>query len=244
VLVGWLGGPGAGRADATLIAVAASFGEAAEALVGLHAERSGGPITLSIGSTGSLYAQIRTGAPFAALLAADTRTPQRLATEGLAVGESRFVYAVGRLVLFSADPTRIGADGPAALRDPRTRHVALPNPALAPYGAAAREALERLGLWAVVEPRIVLGQNVAHAASLVASGAAEVGFVAASSLDAPGRVVAGSRWDVPRELHAPIRHEAVLLVRGGDDPTARAFLALLRSPEARRLIRRFGFEAE
>jgi len=236
--------PGAEATEPTLIAVAANFGETAEHLSSLYTERSGRHLALALGSTGSLAAQIETGAPFAALLAADVRTPEHLEADGRAVPGTRFVYAVGQLALWSADARRIGADGVAALRDPTTRHVAIANPDLAPYGAAARQALQRLGLWEGLGDRLVTGQNVGHTLSLVASGAAEVGFVSVSALSTPDRPETGSRWNVPPALYDPIRQAAVLLVAGRDDDDARGFLAFLRTEEARDVIRRFGYGVE
>lgn len=236
-------------AEPTVIAVAANFAEAAEALAVLYADAGqagdGRPAPkLAFGSTGALFAQIATGAPFAALLAADVATPARLEAEGRAVAGSRFVYAIGRLALWSADEARIGTDGLDALRDPALRHLAIANPDLAPYGAAARQALRRLGLWDALTARIVMGQNVGHTLSLVASGAAEMGFVARAAIAGPGRAERGSRWDVPRELHDPIRQAAVLLEPGRDDPVARGFLAFLQSETAREVIRRYGYEVQ
>ena len=231
------------RAETALAAVAANFAETAEALLPAFRAATGHDVELTTGSTGKLYAQISAGAPFDLMLSADAATPARLLAEGGAVAGTSFTYAVGRLTLWSADPARIGEDGRAALEDPALRFVAIANPDLAPYGVAARETLRSLGLWERLQPRIVMGQNVGQSHSMVASGAAEVGFVALSAVLSPRNATSGSRWDVPQTLYAPIRQDAVLLGPGSDNPAARAFLDFLRTPEAAAVIDRFGYGA-
>lgn len=233
--------PMAARAETTLAAVAANFAETAEALVPMFRNATGHNLTLTTGSTGKLYAQIGEGAPFDILLSADAATPARLLEEGNAVADTSFTYAVGRLTLWSTDAERIGEDGRAALEDPDLRFVAIANPDLAPYGVAAREALEGLGLWDQLQPKIVMGQNIGQTNSMVATGAAEVGFVALSAVLSPRTENRGSRWDVPQELFTPIRQDAVLLNHGADNPAARAFLDFLRTPEAIEVIEGFGY---
>jgi molybdate transport system substrate-binding protein len=233
--------PLAARADEALAAVAANFAEAAEALVPLFREATGHVLVLTTGSTGKLFAQISEGAPFDLLLAADAETPARLVGDGLGVAGSAFTYAVGKLALWSPDPDRIGEDGRAALEDEGLRFVAIANPELAPYGVAAKEALRSMGLWNVLQPKIVMGQNIGQTNSLVASGAAEMGFVALSAVLSPRTQTRGSRWDVPQELFQPIRQDAVLLAHGADNPAAQAFLDFLQTPDARQVIEAFGY---
>lgn len=227
----------AGAAEA-LAAVAANFADTLAALRPVFTEATGHRLETTIGATGKLYAQIRAGAPFDLLLSADAETPAELESAGLAVPGSRFTYAYGRLVLWSADPHRIGADGRTALRAPDLRHVAIANPRLAPYGAAARAALKRLGLWTRLEDRIVLGQNVGQAQALAATGNAELAFVALSAATTTNR---GSHWAVPPDLYPPIRQDAALLRAGADNPAARAFLDFLKTPGARAVIARHGY---
>lgn len=233
--------PLAARAETALAAVAANFAEVADVLAPMFRDATGHNVTLTTGSTGKLYAQIGEGAPFDILLSADAATPARLLAEGKAVADTSFTYAVGRLTLWSTDAERIGEDGRAALEDPDLRFVAIANPDLAPYGEAAREALQGLGLWDQIQPKIVMGQNIGQTNSMVATGAAEMGFVALSAVLSPRTENKGSRWDVPQELFTPIRQDAVLLNHGADNPAARAFLDFLRTPEAIEVIERFGY---
>jgi molybdate transport system substrate-binding protein len=232
---------GAAHGETALVAVAANYAAAAEAQALAFAEASGHRLTLTTGSSGKLYAQIAAGAPFDAMLSADSETPARLLAEGLAVAGTRLTYAQGALVLWSPDPARIGADPAAALGDPGLRHLAIANPDLAPYGAAAQQVLQKLGLWQTLQPRLVRGENVGQAFALVATGAAEAGFVAASALaTAADR---GSHWRVPAALHAPIPQDAVVLQHGADNGAARGFLAWLASPQAQAINATFGYGA-
>lgn len=241
------GGPARARARAgtaagtTLVAVAANFAATAEVLARDFATATGHTVRLTTGSTGKLYAQIGAGAPFDVLLAADAATPARLLDEGKAVAGTSFTYAVGRLTLWSPEPARIGADGRAALTDPKLRFVAIANPDLAPYGVAAREALRSLGLWETLQPKIVMGQNIGQTHSMVVSGAAEIGFVALSAVLSPRTETKGSRWDVPRDRYAPIRQDAVLLTAGAENDAAKAFLDFLGSAQAAEVIHGFGY---
>lgn len=233
--------PTTGRAGSVTVAVAANFARPMETLASRFEAASGNEVTIVLGSTGKLYAQIAHGAPFDVLLAADAERPRRLAEDGLGAPETRFTYAIGRLVLWSTDPEAIGPDGRAALETGGFRHLAIANPELAPYGAAAREVLQNLGVWNEVEPKLVRGESIGQTFQLVATGNAELGLVALAQLSGPGEEIAGSRWDVPADLHTPIRQDAILLSRAASNETARAFLAFLRSPEAQGVIERFGY---
>jgi molybdate transport system substrate-binding protein len=237
-----LSGPAA--AEEAVVAVAANFTEVAERLEQSFERQSGHTLTLVAGSTGKLYAQIVHGAPFDAFLAADQESPGRLEKEGRAVAGSRFTYATGSLTLWSPEPGRVGSDGAATLRQGKFRLLAIANPELAPYGAAAKQALEKLGLWDRLKDRIVMGETIGQAHAFVASGNAEIGFVALSSVLSPRNETKGSRWDVPPDLHAPIRQDAVLLARGAGNPAARGFLDFLRSAKAKAVIESFGYRVE
>lgn len=235
---------GEARAGEALIAVATNFAEVMPPLVEEFERKSGHDLRYTTGSTGQLYAQISKRAPFDAFLAADTERPARLVAEDRAVAASRFTYARGRLVLWSRDANRIDADGAGTLRDAPPRKLAMANPRLAPYGAAARETLEHLGLWDEFEPRIAMAQNVGQAYAMVHMGAAEMGFVARSALLAKDGDAPGSHWPVPSALHDPIRQDAVLLSRSEDNAAARAFLDFLAGPHGRRIIADHGYELE
>ncbi len=227
-----------------LVAVAANFAEVVERLKPGFEASTGHRLQATTGSTGKLYAQISAGAPFQVLLSADAATPARLEREGTAVAGSRFTYAVGRLALWSARPGVVAEDGRSTLQAGAFRHLAIANPDLAPYGVAARQVLQATGTWAALQPRLVMGQNIGQTHSMVATGAAELGFVALSAVQRPGVAPTGSHWTVPQALYSPLQQDAVLLRPGADQPAARAFLAYLRSPEAQRLIEAHGYGLE
>jgi molybdate transport system substrate-binding protein len=237
-----LTGPAA--AAEAVVAVAANFAEVAERLEKDFEGASGHRLSLVAGSTGKLYAQISNGAPFDAFLSADQETPARLEKEGQAVAGSRFTYATGRLTLWSPVPGRIGKDGAATLREGKFRNLAIANPELAPYGAAAKQALEKLGLWERFQDRIVKGETIGQAYAMVASGNAELGFVALSYVLSPRSETKGSRWDVPGDLYAPLHQDAVLLARGAANPAARGFLDFLSSAKAKALIASYGYHIQ
>jgi molybdate transport system substrate-binding protein len=193
---------------------------------------------ISDGSSGKLAAQIANGAPFEAFLSADVERPAKLEAEQKVVAGTRFVYAVGKLALWSARPDLV--KGEATLRDGDFRHLAIANPDLAPYGAAARDVLQRLQLWDALQPKLVRGEDIGQAFHFVSTGNAELGFVALSQIAGND---AGSRWLVPQDRYAPIEQQAVLLPPGRDDPAARAFLQFLKSDAARALIEGAGYGA-
>jgi molybdate transport system substrate-binding protein len=233
--------PAPARAASALIAVAANFAEAAEVIAEDFAAATNHEVTLAAGSTGKLYAQITKGAPFDALLAADQARPRRLEAEGHAVAGSRFTYAEGRLVLWSPDAAMIGPDGAATLAAGDFDHLAIANPDLAPYGLAARQTLEHMGLRTPLRDKIVMGQNIGQAFSMVATGNAALGLVAGSYVASPRNHAAGSKWAVPATYHDPIRQDAVLLAHGADNAAARAFLDYLKGADGRAVIARFGY---
>ena len=230
------------HAAEALIAVAANYAGAAEAVAEAFARDTGHEVQITTGSTGKLYAQIAQGAPFAALLSADAKTPERIEAEGLGVAGSRFTYAIGRLTLWSGDEGRIGDDPVAALLAPDTLYIAIANPDLAPYGVAAREVLQAMGIWEAVAPKLVMGQNIGQTFSMVDAGAAQLGFVATSAVEGPGIARRGSRHDIPQALFSPIAQDAILLNPGRDNPAARAFLEYLKGDTARAIARSFGYK--
>jgi molybdate transport system substrate-binding protein len=223
------------------VAVAANFAAPMQKIAAAFETQTGHKALLSIGSTGKFYAQIRNGAPFQLLLAADTETPAKLEDEHLAVRGSRFTYAVGRLVLWSAQPGIVDDKGDV-LRRPADTRIALADPKLAPYGAAAIEALGRLGLLDTLRPRLVQGESIAQAYQFAATGNALFGFVALSQVMEGGRIAKGSAWVLPANLYAPIRQDAVLLAHGKNDAAAAALAAFLRGEQARAIMRAYGHQ--
>lgn len=222
------------------VAVAANFAGPLAKIGEGFAAATGHTLKLSSGATGKFYAQIVAGAPFEVLIAADDETPRKLVAEGHAVAGSSFTYAIGRLVLWSAQPGVVDGQG-AVLASGRFTHLAIANPKVAPYGAAALEVLKARGLTAAVAPRLVTAESIAQAYQFVATGNAELGFVALSQVAPPGKPVAGSYWLVPQELHGEIRQDAVLLKPGASNPAATALLGYLKSDAARAAIRDYGY---
>jgi molybdate transport system substrate-binding protein len=222
------------------VAVAANFTAPAKEIAQAFEQASGGDrVRLSFGSSGQFYSQIAHGAPFEVFLSADAERPAKAEAAGLGVKGSRFTYAVGQLVLYSTTPGLVDPEG-AVLKSGRFAKIAIADPAAAPYGAAAVETMRKLGVYDRLRPKIVQGANITQAYQFTATGAAELGFVALSQVaDRPG----GSRWIVPAADHAPIAQQAILLKPGEGDPAARAFLAFLKGPRARAIIRRYGYTA-
>ncbi|WP_422845853.1 molybdate ABC transporter substrate-binding protein [Acidovorax sp. M2(2025)] len=230
----------AAQADTVPVAVAANFTAPMQKIAAAFEADTGHKAELSFGATGKFYAQITHGAPFQVLLSADDTTPARLEREGQAEPNTRFTYAIGTLVLWSAQPGYVDAQG-AVLKTGDFKHLALANPKLAPYGLAATQVLDKLGLAARLQPRFVQGENIAQTFQFVATGNAPLGFVALSQVMEDGRIGKGSAWQVPASLHNPIRQDAVLLLPGKDKPAARALMNYLRSDKARAIIQAYGY---
>lgn len=228
------------RAGEVLVAVASNFSAPAQKLAQAFAQETGHKALLSLGSTGNLYAQIRNGAPYQVLLAADEATPRKLEAEGLGVEGSRFTYSVGTLVLWSKQAGLVDAKGDV-LRSGKFERIAMANPKLAPYGAAAVQTLTQLGLLQTLQPKVVQGENISQTYQFVATENAQLGFVALSQIMVEGRVVQGSTWVVPAQLHSPIRQDAIVLTKGRESAAAVAFMQFLKSAQARAVIRTFGY---
>ncbi|HEB86181.1 MAG TPA: molybdate ABC transporter substrate-binding protein [Gammaproteobacteria bacterium] len=221
------------------IAVAANFTGVSRKIAWLFEKTTGYSTRISYGSTGELFAQIENGAPFDVFLAADTQRPIKAENEGLAVPGSRFIYARGKLVLWSAKRDAFG-DGESYLQKSAFRHIAIANPKTAPYGLAAQQVMEHLGIWKVMQSRLVRGESIAQTFQFVATGNAEAGLVAWSQVRAWKRDP-GTIWIIPAKDYAPIEQAAVLLKRGKDNPAAQAYLRFLRSATARKLIKDAGY---
>ena len=227
-------------ADTIQVAVASNFTQPMAHIAAAFQHDTGHQLLLSSGSSGKFYAQIASGAPFEVFLSADDEIPQRLEKEGLAVAGSRTTYAIGKLVLWSPRPGYVDSKGDV-LRGGGFARLAIANPKTAPYGAAARELMERQGMWLALQPRLVQGESVAQAYQFVASGNAELGFVALSQVRDESGVSHGSLWLVPQALYTPIRQDAVLLNKGKGKAAAEHFLVYLRSPKAIAIIQAFGY---
>lgn len=223
------------------VAVAANFSLTMQRIAAAFEQDTGHKAVLAFGSTGRFYAQIKNGAPFQILLSADDETPARLEREGQGIAGTRATYAIGRLVLWSRLPGVVDDQG-EVLKTGRFDRIALADPKLAPYGAAALEVLNALGLGATLAPKLVQGENIAQTYQFAATGNAQLGFVALAQVYADGKLKVGSAWVVPARLHAPIRQDAVLLSPGRDSTAAAALMSYLRSDKARAIIRSFGYD--
>lgn len=226
-------------ADEVRAAVATNFRDVAAELGSAFETATGHTLLVASGSTGKLHAQIAGHAPFDVFLSADAGSPARLEQAGHAVPGTRFTYATGRLVLWSPSG---GDPGPERLAAGVFRHLAIANPDLAPYGLAAMQTLEALGLAGQLDGKLVFGENIGQAFAFVQTGNAEIGLVALSQVIALGEGLTGQYWLVPASLHEPIRQDAVLLARSAENEAARAFLEFLQGSEARAIIRQGGYE--
>ena len=229
------------QASEVKVAVAANFSAPMKAIAQSFERDTGYKTSLAFGATGQFYAQIRSGAPFHILLAADDLVPAKLASEGLGLASSRFTYASGRLVLWSKTPGIVDDKG-EILRSAGFEKIAIANPKLAPYGAAAIDVINRLGISEQVKPKVVEATNIAQAFQFVASGNATLGFVALSQVYENGQIKNGSGWIIPSEMHRPINQDALLLNAGRDNPAAAALMEYLRGEKASAVIRGFGYE--
>lgn len=231
------------HAETVNVAVAANFTAPMKAIAAKFQQDTGHHARLAFGSSGKFFAQISHGAPFQVFLSADSQKPAKLEAEGLALAGSRFTYALGSLVLWSADPRQVDPEA-RVLKSGDFKHLAIANPRLAPYGVAAEETMQKLGVWSSLQSRLVRGENIAQTYQFVASGNAELGFVALSQVMEDGQIRRGSAWRVPAKMHSPIRQDAVILSKGRDNPAARALMAYLKSPAAARIITAYGYSLE
>jgi len=223
------------------VAVAANFSAPMKVIAQAFEHETGHKAVLSFGATGQLYAQIKNGAPFSILLAADELTPAKIEKESLGVAGSRATYAVGQLVLWSKKPGRIDDQG-EILKNGNFTKIAIANPKLAPYGSAAIEVLNHLGIMSQVKPKIVEGANIAQTFQFVFSENAELGFVALSQVYEKGKLKQGSGWLVPASMYSPIKQDAILLNPGRDNAAALALMNYLQSDAAKRVILNFGYK--
>src|SRR6201985_1901040 len=228
-------------ADEVQVAVAANFSAAAQKIAAQFEKDTGHVVKLSFGATGKFYAQIEAGAPFDVLLAADQTTPGKLVTEGKAVPTTLHTYAIGKLVLWSADPALVDANGDV-LKSAQWKHLSVADAKLAPYGQAAKETLAALKLTDAVQPRVVTAENIGQALQVVQSGNAELGFVALGQVQPPdGSKTPGSMWLVPDNLYTPIRQDAVVIAATKVGKAATEFVDYLAGDKARVVIKAYGY---
>ena len=231
------------HADTVQVAVAANFTEPAKALAAILEKTTGHEAKLSFGASGAFYTQIKNGAPFDVFLSADDERPARLEKEGDTVPGTRFTYATGQLVLWSSKPGLVDDKG-EVLKGGGFNKIAIANPKNAPYGAAAVETMNKLGLQTALQPKLVTGESIGQTYNFIATGNAELGFVALSQVLDGGKLKGGSMWLVPGNLHAPIVQDAVILKRAQGNAAAKAWMDLLRSPRTKDLIRSYGYSVK
>lgn len=232
---------GSASAAEVQVAVAANFTAPIQAIAKDFEKDTGHKLVAAYGATGQFYTQIKNGAPFEVFLSADDTTPAKLEKEGDAVPGSRFTYAIGTLVLWSAHEGYVDAKGDV-LKSGQYKHLSIANPKTAPYGLAATQVLDKLGLTQIVKPKLVEGQNITQALQFVSSGNAELGFVALSQVYKDGKITSGSAWVVPADLHEPIKQDALILKKGEANPAAKALVDYLKGPKAAEVIKSYGYQ--
>lgn len=232
---------GTAFADEVQVAVAANFTAPLQAIAKDFEKDTGHTLVASFGATGQLYTQIKNGAPFEVFLSADDTTSAKLEQEGESIKGSRFTYAVGTLALWSAKEGYVDDKG-EVLKSNTFAHLSIANPKAAPYGLAATQVLDKLGLTDATKPKIVEGQSITQAYQFISTGNAELGFVALSQIFKDGKLTGGSAWIVPAELHDPIKQDAVILNKGKDNAAAKALIDYLKGPKAAAVIKSFGYQ--
>lgn len=225
------------------VAVAANFTAPMKQIASEFEKTTGHKVVLSFGASGKFYAQIKNGAPFQLMLSADDDKPIQLEKDGLAVAGSRFTYAIGTLVLWSAKPDLVDPKGDILAKG-NVNKIAIANPQLAPYGVAAMEVLAKRGLTAAIKPKIVQGENISQTFQFASTGNADLGFVALSQVMKNGKITSGSAWVVPGNLHTPIRQDAVLLMKGKGNPAAEELATYLKTNTVKAFIRTYGYEIQ
>ncbi|MAB99417.1 MAG: molybdate ABC transporter substrate-binding protein [Pseudomonadaceae bacterium] len=232
---------GTALADQVQVAVAANFTAPMQAIAKQFSQDTGHEVVAAYGATGQLYAQINNGAPFEVFLSADDSTPKKLEDAGATVAGSRFTYATGTLVLWSAKADQVDAAGDVLTRG-QFDHLAIANPQTAPYGLAATQTLAKLGLSEQMANKLVVGQSISQTLQFVSTGNAELGFVALSQVSKDGKLTQGSAWTVPESYYQPIKQDAVLLNKGAANPAAKALLEYLKGPQAAKVIKAYGYK--
>jgi molybdate transport system substrate-binding protein len=241
ILIGLVFASSAALADEVQVAVAANFTAPMQQIAPEFEKATGHKVVPAFGATGKFYAQIKNGAPFEVFLAADDETPTKLVKENAAVASSQFTYAKGKLVLWSAKEAIVDDKG-EVLKKAGFDHLALANPKLAPYGAAAIEAMKALGVHESLTPKFVTAENIGQTFQFVKSGNALLGFVALSQVMKDGKIAEGSAWVLPANLYQPIKQDAVVLEKGKGKPAAEALMKFLQGDKAKAIIKSYGYD--
>lgn len=223
------------------VAVAANFAQPMKEIAVEFEKDTGHKLNLTQGATGKFYAQISNGAPFEVFFSADDETPGRLVKEGKAVAGSQFTYAIGRLALWSPDANFVEQGGDV-LKTDKFKFIAIANAKVAPYGRAAVQTMQKLGVLMKIEPRVVQGESISQTFQFVTSGNAQLGFVALSQVWENGKLKSGSAWIVPEAMHEQLKQDVVLLNAGKDSQAAVALMDYLKSDKARKFIERYGYK--
>lgn len=223
------------------VAVAANFAGPMKDIAAAFESQTGHKLVLTPGATGKFYAQISNGAPFEVFLSADDETPAKLEKEGKVVAGSRFTYAVGRLILWSPKEG-VPTEGGEVLKAGSFRFLSIANPKVAPYGMAAVQTMQKLGVLTKLEPKVVQGENISQTHQFVTTGNADLGFVALSQVWQNGRLKSGSGWIVPETYHDALRQDAVLLEAGKLSDAAKALMSFLKSDKAREIMAAYGYK--
>ncbi len=227
-------------AEQALVAVAANFVPPFREIAMEFEHATGHQLQVAGGSSGNFYSQIKNGAPFDVFFSADMERPKLLEDEGLGVKNTRFTYAIGRIVLWSSNADLI--KGEETLRSKKFKRLAIANPKTAPYGVAAMQTLQKLELWDSVQSQIVMGESIGQAMGFIESGNAQLGFVALSQIMDPKIKGQGSRWDVPTTLHEPIKQDVIVLTKGKENAAAKALMEFMSGPQAKKVIEHYGYE--
>ena len=229
-------------ADDISVAVAANFSEPFKEIISQYEKQSSHKVKASYGSSGGFYTQITNGAPFQIFLSADSTRPEKLVTEQAAVKGTDFIYAKGKLALWSADAKKVDSAGKVLTNSAQYTHLSIANPSTAPYGAAAVQTLQKLGLYESIKSKIVTADNIGQAYQFTVSGNAEIGFVALSQIYKDGKVSSGSAWIVPSSYYSAIEQKAVLLNQGANSKAVQDFYQFLKSNTAKQIIKKYGYE--
>ena len=235
---------GSAQAADINVAVAANFTAPMKDIAAVYEKETGNKVLASFGATGQFFAQIKNGAPYQILFAADAKTPKKIEDEGLGVKGSARPYAYGKLVLWSATPDFV-KESKDFLLEPAVKKIAVANPKLAPYGEAAYQTLEKWGMLDEVKNKFVTGDNIGKTYQFAKTSNAEVGFVALSQVYKGGKMTSGSGWVMPSDLYSPSRQDVVVLNLGKDNKDVAAFMKFMEtSPKVRDIILSYGYGLE